>query len=188
MSWVGTSLGGLVGMALAAQAGTPVKKLVLNDAGPLVSKIALQRIGSYVGKAPTFASLDDAVQYVRSISAPFGAHSDAQWRFLAETWVRRQPDGTWRPHYDPRIAEAYSAQPVDKDLDLWPLYDAVRCPMLVLRGEQSDLLSRETAAEMARRGPKAKVVEIRGVGHAPTLMHADQIAFVREFLLQAEPA
>jgi pimeloyl-ACP methyl ester carboxylesterase len=187
VSWLGTSLGGLVGMALAAQAGTPVKKLVLNDAGPLVSRIALQRIGSYVGKVPTFATLDDAVNYVRTISAPFGPHSDAQWRFLAETWVRKQSDGTWRPHYDPRIAQAYSSQPLDKDLDLWPLYDAVRCPMLVLRGEQSDLLSRDTAAEMARRGPKAKVAEIRGVGHAPTLMHADQIAVVREFLLQAQP-
>jgi pimeloyl-ACP methyl ester carboxylesterase len=187
VSWLGTSLGGLVGMALAAQAGTPVKKLVLNDAGPLVSRIALQRIGSYVGKVPTFATLDDAVNYVRTISAPFGPHSDAQWRFLAETWVRKQSDGTWRPHYDPRIAQAYSSQPLDKDLDLWPLYDAVRCPMLVLRGEQSDLLSRDTAAEMARRGPKAKVAEIRGVGHAPTLMPADQIAVVREFLLQAQP-
>ena len=183
VSWLGTSLGGLVGMALAAQAGTPVKKLILNDAGPLVSKIALQRIGSYVGKVPTFATLDDAVQYVRTISAPFGPHSDAQWRFLAETWVRKQSDGTWRAHYDPRIAEAYSSQPLDKDLDLWPIYDAVHCPMLVLRGEQSDLLSRETAAEMARRGPKATVAQIRGVGHAPTLMHADQIRIIRDFLL-----
>jgi len=183
VSWLGTSLGGLVGMALAAQAGTPVKKLVLNDAGPLVSKVALQRIGSYVGKTPTFASLEEAEQYVRAISAPFGPHSDAQWRFLAETWVRQQPDGSWRPHYDPRIADAYNANQPDKDLDLWHIYDAVRCPALVLRGEHSDLLSHETAGEMTRRGPKAKVVEVRGVGHAPTLLHADQIAIVREFLL-----
>ena len=188
VNWLGTSLGGLVGLALAAQPGTPVKKLVLNDAGPLVSSTALQRIGTYVGKVPTFASLEEADKYVRTISAPFGAHSDAQWRFLAENWVRQQPDGTWRPRYDPRIAEAYNAQPLDKDLDLWPLYDAVRCPTLVLRGEHSDLLSRDTAAELARRGPKARVVEIRGVGHAPTLMHADQIAIVRDFLLQPEPA
>lgn len=183
VNWLGTSLGGLVGMALAAQTGTPVKKLVLNDVGPVVSKVALQRIGSYVGKTPTFASLEEAERYVRTISAPFGPHSDAQWRFLAETWVRKQPDGTWRPHYDPRIAQAYAANPPDKDLELWHLYDAVRCPTLVVRGEHSDLLSRDTMAEMARRGPKAKVAEIRGVGHAPTLLHADQIAVVRDFLL-----
>jgi len=183
VSWLGTSLGGLVGMALAAQAGTPVKKLVMNDAGPLVSKVALQRIGSYVGKTPAFASLDDAEKYVRTISAPFGPHSDAQWRFLAETWVRQQPDGSWRPHYDPRIAEAYHANPPDEDLDLWRIYDAVRCPTLVLRGEHSDLLSPDTAGDMTRRGPKAKVAEVRGVGHAPTLLNAEQIGIVRDFLL-----
>jgi pimeloyl-ACP methyl ester carboxylesterase len=183
VNWLGTSLGGLVGMALAAQAGTPVKKLVLNDAGPLVSKVALQRIGSYVGKTPTFASLEEAETYVRTISAPFGPHSDAQWRFLAETWVRQQPDGSWRPHYDPRIAEAYNANPPDKDLDLWRIYDAVRCPTLVIRGQHSDLLSHDTAIEMTRRGPHAKLAEVRDVGHAPTLLHPEQIAIVRDFLL-----
>jgi pimeloyl-ACP methyl ester carboxylesterase len=183
VNWVGTSLGGLVGMALAAQPGTPVKKLVLNDVGPLVSKVALARIGGNVGKSPTFASLDEAEKYLRTIAAPFGPHSETQWRFLTETWVRKQPDGNWRAHYDPRIAEAYNAQPLEKDLDLWPLYDAVRCPTLVVRGEHSDLLSRDTAVAMTRRGPKAKLAEIRGVGHAPTLLHADQIAIVRDFLL-----
>ena len=186
VNWLGTSLGGLVGMALAAQAGTPVKKLVLNDIGARIARSALSRIGSYVGKTPAFASLEEAERYVRTISAPFGKHSDAQWRFLAETWVRKQPDGTWRAHYDPRIAEAYAADTSDKDLELWAIYDAVRCPTLVVRGEQSDLLSRETASEMARRGPKAKVAEIAGVGHAPTLLHADQIALVREFLLDGD--
>src|SRR3954462_4298444 len=183
VNWVGTSLGGLVGMALAAQPGAPVKKLVLNDVGPLVSKVALARIGGNVGKSPTFASLDEAEKYLRTIAAPFGPHSETQWRFLTETWVRKQPDGNWRAHYDPRIAEAYNAQPLEKDLDLWPLYDAVRCPTLVVRGEHSDLLSRDTAVAMTRRGPKAKLAEIRGVGHAPTLLHADQIAIVRDFLL-----
>ena len=181
VSWLGTSMGGLIGMALAAQAASPVKRLALNDAGPLVTRVSLERIASYVGKSPTFATLQDAEQYVRSVSAPFGPHSDAQWRFLAQTWLRRNDDGTWRAAYDPRIAQAFSA---DKDLELWGLYVAVHCPTLVLRGEGSDLLTRETAAEMTRRGPRAKVVEIRGVGHAPTLLHADQIAIVREFFLQ----
>jgi pimeloyl-ACP methyl ester carboxylesterase len=185
VNWLGTSLGGLVGIALAAQAGTPVRKLILNDSGPLVSKIALERIGTYVGNAPGFPSLDAAVKYVRTISAPFGEHSEAQWRFLTENWVRQAPDGTWRAAYDPRIAEAYRGM-VGKDLDLWYLYDAIRCPTLVLRGESSDLLSRDTTAQMAKRGPKARVVEIRGVGHAPSLLHPDQIALVRDFLLEGE--
>jgi pimeloyl-ACP methyl ester carboxylesterase len=188
VNWLGTSMGGFVGMALAAQAGSPVKKLVLNDAGPVIAKAALERIAAYVGQTPSFASLEDAEEYVRAISAPFGPHSDAQWRFLTETWVRRNEDGRWHPHYDTRIAEAYRASMPEKDLELWHLYDAVRCPTLLVRGEHSDVVSRQTAAEMARRGPKARVAEIRGVGHAPTLLQPDQIAVVRDFLLQGEPS
>ena len=126
--------------------------------------------------------MEKAEEYIRAISAPFGPHSDAQWRTLTETWLRRNEDGTWRAHYDPRIAEPRIVP--EKDVEMWPLYDAVRCPTLVLRGELSDLLTRDTTGEMKRRGPKARVVEIRGVGHAPTLMHADQIAIVRDFLLE----
>ena len=187
VNWLGTSMGGLVGMALAALPGNPVRKLVLNDAAPVIGRAALERIGSYVGQERRFETLAAAEKYVRSIAAPFGPHSDAQWRFLAETWVRRQEDGSWRPHYDTRIAEAYRASMPETDLQLWPLYDAVRCPTLLLRGEHSDLVSRQAAAEMTRRGPKAKVAEIPGVGHAPTLLHPDQIAVVRDFLLQGEP-
>jgi pimeloyl-ACP methyl ester carboxylesterase len=186
VNWLGTSLGGLVGMALAAQAGTPVKRLILNDIGPVISHAALERIASYVGDAPVFGTLEDAEHYIRTISAPFGPHSAAQWRFLTENFVRKNPDGTWRAHYDPRIAEAYRAGLPKKDMELWPMYDALRCPTLVLRGAQSDLLSRETTTQMARRGPKAKVVEIPGVGHAPTLLSAEQIGIVRDFLLQGE--
>lgn len=186
VSWLGTSMGGLIGMALAALPGNPVAKLVLNDASPVIGRAALERIGSYVGQERRFETLEEAESYVRAIAAPFGPHSDAQWRFLAETWVRRQEDGSWRPHYDTRIAEAYRATMPEKDLELWPLYDAVRCPTLLVRGEHSDVVSHQAAAEMTRRGPKAKVAEIRGVGHAPTLLHPDQIAVVRDFLLQGE--
>jgi pimeloyl-ACP methyl ester carboxylesterase len=186
VSWLGTSMGGFVGMALAAQAGSPVRKLVLNDAGAVIPHASLQRIASYLGQMRSFASLEQAEEYVRAISAPFGPHTDAQWRFLAETWVRRTDDGAWRPHYDPRIAEAYRTTMPEKDLEVWRIYDAVRCPTLLIRGEESDVVSRATAAEMARRGPKAKVVEVRGVGHAPTLLNPDQIALVRDFLLEGE--
>lgn len=188
VSWLGTSMGGLIGMALAAQSHSPVARLVLNDAGPVISHASLERIAGYLGKAPVFRSLEEADAYMREIAAPFGPHSDAQWRFLTQTWLRKNDDGTWRAHYDPRIAEQFRATVPDKDMELWALYDAIRCPTLVLRGEHSDLLSRTTTNEMAQRGPKARVVEIRGVGHAPTLLHADQIALVRDFLLEGGPA
>jgi pimeloyl-ACP methyl ester carboxylesterase len=185
VNWLGTSMGGFIGMALAAQNGTPVRKLILNDAGPVIGKASLERIRAYVGAAPMFPTIEDAEKYIRTISAPFGPHSDAQWRFLTETWVRKNEDGNWRPHYDPRIVEPFPAG--DKDVDVWAVYDAVRCPTLLIRGEHSDVVSRQTVAEMTRRGPKAKVVEIRGVGHAPTLLHAEQSAIVRDFLLEGEP-
>ena len=185
VGWVGTSMGGLIGMALAAQAGSPVRRLVLNDAGPVVSLASLQRIGSYVGSVQSFATIEEAERYVRTICAPFGPHSDAQWRQLTESWMKKA-DGGWQPNYDPRIAEPYLASMPEKDLELWPLYDAVRCPTLVLRGAQSDLLSRQTTGEMAARGPKARVFEVKGVGHAPSLMHEDQIAVVREFLMEGD--
>jgi len=118
-----------------------------------------------------------------AVSAPFGAHSDAEWSVLTEHVTRRQPDGSYRMHYDPAIAVPFNAAAPDKDIELWSYYDAIRCPTLVIRGALSDLLKRETVREMAGRGPRAKTVEIPEVGHAPTLMHADQIAIVRDFLL-----
>lgn len=181
--WVGTSMGGLIGMALAAQPGTPVQKLVINDAGPVISKASLERIATYVGMAPTFPDIETAEKYVRAVSATFGPHDDAEWRFLTEVVVRKNADGSLRLHYDPNLAEPFRARMPEKDLELWEIWDTIRCPTLVLRGALSDLLTRENCDKMAARGPKAKVVEIPGVGHAPTLMHEDQIRIVREFLL-----
>lgn len=181
--WLGTSLGGLIGMALAALPQSPVKKLVLNDAGPVVTAASLDRIGAYVGQWPPLPTIEAAEAYVRAVSAPFGPHSDAEWRFLTEHVVRKNPDGTLRMHYDPAIAAPFNAEQPHQDMELWSFYDAIRCPTLVLRGEKSDLLARATAAQMVARGPKAKVVELAGIGHAPTLIHADQIALVRDFLL-----
>ena len=183
VDWIGTSMGGLIGMALAAQANTPMRKLVVNDAGPVISKLSLERIATYVGMAPVFPDIATAEKYVRAVSATFGPHSDAEWRFLTEVVVRGNPDGTLRLHYDPKLAEPFRANMPEKDLELWDLWDAIRCPTLVLHGAHSDLLSRDTCDRMTQRGPKAKVVDIPGVGHAPTLMHDDQIAIVRQFLL-----
>jgi pimeloyl-ACP methyl ester carboxylesterase len=156
--------------------------MVLNEAGPVVAAAALERIGTYVGKAPEFPSLDAAEQYIRAISAPFGPHSDAEWRFLTEHVVHRKPDGGYRVHYDPAIAVPFDAAAPHKDLELWPFWERIRCPTLVIRGELSDLLTRATVARMCSSGPRAQSVEIPGVGHAPTLMQPDQIAIVRDFL------
>jgi pimeloyl-ACP methyl ester carboxylesterase len=185
VSWVGTSMGGLIGMALAAQSGSPIARLVLNDVGPVVTLASLQRIATYIGNTQSFPTVEAAEAYVRMVCAPFGPHSDAQWRQLTEAWMKKGDDGAWRPSYDPRLADVYRAALPDKDIELWPLYDAIRCPTLVLRGERSDLLARDTTLEMAARGPKARVVEIKGVGHAPTLMQPDQIALVRDFLMDS---
>jgi len=183
VDWVGTSLGGMIGMALAALPGSPVRKLVLNDVGPLLTAASLNRIGEYVGRAPVFPSLEAAEQFVRVIAATFGPHSDAQWRFLTEHVVKRDAEGGWRMRYDPAIAETYNARDSSKDMDIWPIYDAVRCPTLVLRGADSDLLTADTAKAMTARGPRARVVEFPGVGHAPTLIAERQIGAVRDFLL-----
>jgi pimeloyl-ACP methyl ester carboxylesterase len=181
--WVGTSLGGLIGMSIAAMPGSPIDRLVLNDVGPVLGMAAVQRIATYVGKWPPLPTIEAAEQFVRFTSASFGPHTDAEWRFLTEHVVRRNADGSLRMHYDPAIAVPFNAEMPTQDVELWSLYDAIRCPTLVLRGEQSDLLARETVAQMAARGPRATIVEIPGVGHAPTLIHADQIAIVRDFLL-----
>ena len=156
---------------------------MLNDVGPVITSLSLERIGTYVGNAPRFPSVEAAEQYVRAVNSPFGPHSDAQWRFLTEHVVRSDPAGGYRMHYDPAIAVPFNAEKERKDIDLWKVYEAIRCPTLLVRGEYSDLLTRETAAQMAARGPRARLAEMKGIGHAPTLMHPDQIAVVREFLL-----
>jgi len=186
VDWVGTSMGGLIGMALASLDRTPIRRMVLNEAGPLVTGVSLNRIGAYVGKAPAFPSLEAAVEYVRGVSAFFGPHTDAEWRFLTEHYVCRQPDGTYRARYDPRIAEPFNAGGPHEDLALWHVWEKVRCPTLVIRGGLSDLLTRETVERMRATGPRAESVELAGIGHAPTLLHPDQIAIVREFLLRGE--
>jgi len=180
--WVGTSMGGLIGMALAAQENTPITRLVLNDVGPLITASSIKRIGEYVGKAPTFASIEQAEVYIRFVAATFGALTDAQWRHLTVHAVRPAPGG-YEMAYDPAIGEPFRKAMGDEDVNLWPLYDAVRVPTLLLRGAQSDLLLHDTALEMAQRGPKAQLVEVPNVGHAPMLMDEFQIGAVREFLL-----
>ncbi len=185
--WFGTSMGGLIGMALAAMPHSPITRLVLNDVGPLLKAGALKRIAEYVGQAPVFPDFAAAEAYVRAVSASFGLTSDAQWRHLTEISLRPAPGGALRLHYDPAIAVPMRAQNTGSaDVDIWHIYDAIRCPTLVVRGAQSDLLDPATLAAMAARGPRAATVEIAAVGHAPMFMDASQIEIVRQFLLQTQ--
>ncbi len=193
IDWVGTSMGGLIGMAIAAQPALAPRRLVLNDVGPVIEWSALQRIAAYLGQDPSFASRQEAFEYLASISTGFGPHSPEQWAALSEPMLR-QRDGQFQLHYDPAIAlpvkalvnsadESAARRSVrDGEAQLWQLYDAIGCETLLLRGADSDLLSPATAHEMTCRGPKARCVAFEGVGHAPTLIAADQVAAVREFL------
>lgn len=185
VDWVGTSMGGLIGMALAAQEGTPIGKLLLNDVGPVITVEALQRIATYVGADPVWPTFEDVLAYVKQISAPFGNLSEAQWWHLTETSVAQRSDGRWGFLYDPQIATPFKATFADKDIDLWPVYEMVKCPTLVLRGAESDLLPRDTWEQMGLRGPRAKLAEIPGVGHAPMFLNDEQISLAREFLLHS---
>jgi pimeloyl-ACP methyl ester carboxylesterase len=185
--WVGTSLGGMIGMVLASMKNTPISRLVLNDIGPELEHDAVMRIREYIGKDVRFPTREEAVAYMKSILASFGSHTAAEWDKLAGDALRQDKDGTWIRHYDLRLAQPFLAmtpESVDQSTALlWAAYDAISCPTLLIRGAESDLLSKEVATEMTRRGPKAKLVEIADAGHAPSLMHDDQIAIVKEFLL-----
>jgi pimeloyl-ACP methyl ester carboxylesterase len=185
--WVGTSMGGLIGMSLAGLADSPIKRLVLNDVGPHIAPAALARIGEYVGKPVRFASVEEATDYIIGISQPFALRTREEWRAITETVIRKE-GAVWIPHYDPLIAVPFASvtpqSAAAAEAAMWQLYDAITCPTLLIRGQASDLLTDETAQDMTRRGPRARLVEIPGVGHAPMLMHDEQIAIVREFLLE----
>lgn len=183
VDWVGTSMGGLIGMALAAQKNSPIKRLVLNDIGPFLPQAALERISSYTGTAPAFASVAEAEAYLRQVQVGMGDLEDDQWAWLAGVATRRRNDGAVVLAYDPAIGDALRAGDGPKDVDMWAYWDRITCPVLVVRGAKSDILLAETAAEMQVRGPCAQLVEIEGVGHAPPLISADQIALVRNWLV-----
>jgi pimeloyl-ACP methyl ester carboxylesterase len=180
--WVGTSLGGLIGLVMAAQPNSPIRRLVINDAGPFISKTAPQRILTYLGKAPAFASLAAAERYFREVLAPSGVLRDEHWAHLTKHGVRKAPGGGYAVAYDPGIAAPMrSARALD--VEMWELWDRITCPVLLLRGAHSDVLSRKTAEEMCRRGPPTELVEFPDVGHAPALMNAEQIGVVKDWLL-----
>lgn len=180
VDWLGTSMGGLIGMILAATRETPVRKLALNDIGPFLPMAALARIGAYVGKPMRFADLRQVEIYCRQIYSGFGIKRDEDWRAFAANSVKPAGDGSYQLHYDPAIAAPFLN--VTGDVDAWKIYDAIHVPTLLIRGENSDTLLKETAEEMTWRGPKAQLVTIAGAGHAPALLEEGQIELVRKFL------
>jgi pimeloyl-ACP methyl ester carboxylesterase len=174
-------------MVLASLADTPITKLVLNDIGPTLDGAALARIADYIGQDLRFPDYASGARFIREVSSSFGPHSDEQWDKLAGDVLRQEEDGQWVRHYDLALAAPFKAMNAERaeveQAALWRAYDAIACPTLLVRGALSDLLSHETAEEMTRRGPRPQLVEIAGVGHAPTFVHADQIAIARDFLL-----
>jgi pimeloyl-ACP methyl ester carboxylesterase len=186
IAWVGTSMGGLIGMALASLPKSPIGRLVLNDVGPAIDAAGIARIAGYIGLPLTWASEDEAADYLLSISQGFGPHSRDEWMALTRPMLRRDGE-RFKLHYDPAIAVPLRAITPEAaavgQAALWAAYDAIRCPTLLLRGADSDILSVATAKAMTERGPKARLREFAGVGHAPTLVAPDQVDVVREFLL-----
>lgn len=191
LDWVGTSMGGLIGMAVAADStlsqGIPVRKLLLNDIGPVLEWAALQRIASYVGNSAHFDDEQQGAAYLRVLSAGFGPHTDAAWLALSRPMFKRKMDGGWGLHYDPAIATPMQGMTQEASergqAAMWRMYDAIQSQTLVVRGALSDLVTRDTVRKMQVRGPCAQSIELEGVGHAPTFVADDQVAIARNFLL-----
>jgi pimeloyl-ACP methyl ester carboxylesterase len=182
IDWVGTSMGGIIGMLLAAQAKSPIRRMVLNDVGPLIPKAAQDKIAETVGDDPIFDSVDAAADYISRVNAGFGRLTQAQWRDLARSAVKRREDAKFIWKRDPAIGKTFVTQPRN-DVVLWPVWDMVKCPVLLLRGVESELLPAAVAEEMTRRGPKARLLTVPEAGHAPALLIEAQIRPIREFLL-----
>lgn len=191
--WIGTSMGGAIGTVCAGGIFQPglegrIQSLVLNDNAPRLAAAAVERIRSYAGSPPAFATMAELEAFFRQVYKPYGWLSDAQWRRLTETSTRRLPDGRVTPHYDPAMVRQFIDHP--QDYELWEHYDRLRIPVLLLRGAESDLVLPDAAAEMLMRGPGAlgltRVVEVPGCGHAPALNVPQQLELVRGFLEQSE--
>lgn len=186
VDWLGTSMGGLIGMWVASldaaskDAPKLIRRLVLNDIGPFLPLSAVQRIALYAGRPLNFASVEEAERHCRAIYADFGIKADKDWRFFAEKTVRAKQGGGFELHYDPKIAIAFGN--IKEDISVWPMYESISCPTLLLRGVRSDVLTKAVAVDMTQRGPKAQLVEFENCGHAPALIDPEQIAVVEKFL------
>ena len=190
--WVGTSMGGAIGMVCASGLVVPrmkarIASLVLNDNAPQLAQAAIERIRAYAGQPPAFDTVAELEAFFRTVYKPYGWLSDAQWRRLTESSTRRLPDGRVTPHYDPAMVRQFSAH--DNDYLIWPHYDAIEVPVLCLRGAESDLVLPEVVEAMRHRGPGAagqlQVIEIQGCGHAPALNVPQQLEPIEGFIRAA---
>ncbi|BCF96565.1 alpha/beta hydrolase [Paraburkholderia sp. PGU19] len=186
VDWFGTSMGGLIGMAFAGLKDSPIRKMIVNDVGPHVEPVALERIGSYLGQLVSFATQQEAIDHAALLAQSFGPLTPEEWREINSPLVHER-DGAWRFRYDPRIAEPFTKTTPELtalgEAALWQSFAAIAGPVLVVRGEQSDLLSRETVAQMIEKGRNVSSVEIPGVGHAPAFLSPDQIDIVKRFFI-----
>ncbi|AUT67816.1 MULTISPECIES: alpha/beta fold hydrolase [Paraburkholderia] len=186
VDWFGTSMGGLIGMAFAGLKDSPIRKMIVNDVGPHVEPVALERIGSYLGQPVSFATQQEVIDHAALLAQSFGPLTPEEWREINSPLVHER-DGAWRFRYDPRIAEPFTKTTPELtalgEAALWQSFAAIEGPVLVVRGEQSDLLSRETVAQMIEKGRNVSSVEIPGVGHAPAFLSADQIDIVKRFFI-----
>ena len=178
--WIGTSMGGLIGLFATAEVAGRIEKLVLNDIGPELDQSAVERIKSYVGASPEFETIDEVEKIVRTIYASFGVKDDATWSFLASRSVRRLPNGNFMMHYDPEVMRVFAEQ-ID-EFDAWDIFDALPCPVMLISGEQSDLIPRRIVDKMKQRKPQMPVFPVANCGHAPHLNDAAQINAIRAFL------
>ena len=181
LTWLGTSMGGVIGMIMASIPRNAIRRLILNDIGPVVGVSGAGRIAADIGDDPTFTDFAHGERVLRQRMSEFGPHSDEQFRVLSRNYVV-QRDGRWTFHYDPRVGQAFKVATTKPAPPLWAVYDAIKCPVGVLRGGVSDVLAADTAAEMTGRGPRAELIELPGIGHAPTLIADDQIAAIERLL------
>lgn len=181
VDWIGTSMGGVMGQMAAAAAGAPIRKLVLNDIGPFLDVAGLARIKGYVGSDPSFATYAEAETAVNSVTGSFGPMDAEQRKRFVSASLRERPNGAITLNYDPNIAWQFK-ETEPADVDMWPIWGAIQCPTLVVRGAESDLLSAATSTRMQAEGPKAEEYVVPGVGHAPALMSAGEINRIITFL------
>lgn len=181
VDWLGTSMGGLLGMALASMQNSPIKKLIVNDVGPHLAKEALMRIAEYVGQQPSFTTSKELGAYIRTVYAGFGELTEDQWNDMLRHGQRRLENGKFTLNYDPDISKVFMDKPLE-DINLWPIWEAITQPTLVIQGEDSDLLVSDTANKMVTTGPKAQLITIPNTAHAPGLMNDNDIQLVKDWL------
>jgi len=182
VNWIGTSMGGIIGMVLAAVSQSPIRRLVINDIGPEVSRDALMSIAEYIGKSEEFASQQDVIEYLKKIYPEFAPMTDEDWAHMAKYSSKRTDHGTWRMKVDSRVGDAFRDSISYFNVDMWDTWDKITCPVLVLRGKNSSFLSEEVAAKMLTCGPETTIVEFEDTGHTPTLRNDEQVQVIADWL------